>query len=254
MNLRILKSLRQQVLGYHPQKGDAIFWVQGALIALLFGRLFFDSYLAVAILSPIAIPWVIIQKKNKREQSCRLIGIQFKDAIFSVLTSLKAGFSIENAFMEARRDMELLYGKNSDISFYLARISKGLKNSVPLEKLIYGMGKETENSDIQDFAMVFSVAKRSGGNMTDIIQRTIEVISRKIDVEKEIDVLISAKRLESRIMNCVPFFIIFYISVTSPGFFDALYHNVFGIILMTVCMVIYCISYVLSERIVNISV
>ena len=246
--------MRQQVLNYHPQKGDVIFWLQGALIALLFGRLFFDSYLAVAIISPIAIPWVIIQKKNARELRCRQIGIQFKDAIFSVLTSLKAGFSIENAFLEARRDMELLYGKGSDISFCLGKINKGLKNSVPLEKLIYGMGKETGNSDIQDFAMVFSVAKRSGGNMTDTIQKTIEVISRKINVEKEIDVLISAKRLEARIMNCVPFFIIFYISVTSPGFFNALYNNVFGIVLMTVCMVIYCISYVLSEHIVNISI
>ena len=220
----------------------------------MFGRLFFDSWLAVLMISPIAIPWTLLQRKNESIRKCRQIGIQFKDAIFSVLTSLKAGFSIENSFLEARRDMDLLYGKNSDISFYLSRISKGLKNSVPLEKLIFGMGKETGNSDIQDFALVFAVAKRSGGNMTEIIDRTIIVISGKLEVEKEIDVLISAKRLEAKIMNMVPFFIIFYISITSPGFFDALYHNFFGIILMTVCMVIYCISYVLSEKIVNIRI
>ena len=206
------------------------------------------------MISPIAIPWTLLQRKNESIRKCRQIGIQFKDAIFSVLTSLKAGFSIENSFLEARRDMDLLYGKNSDISFYLSRISKGLKNSVPLEKLIFGMGKETGNSDIQDFALVFAVAKRSGGNMTEIIDRTISVISGKLEVEKEIDVQISAKRLEAKIMNMVPFFIIFYISITSPGFFDALYHNFFGIILMTVCMVIYCISYVLSEKIVNIRI
>jgi tight adherence protein B len=223
-------------------------------IAVMFGRLFFDSWLAVLMISPIAIPWTLLQRKNESIRKCRQIGIQFKDAIFSVLTSLKAGFSIENSFLEARRDMDLLYGKNSDISFYLSRISKGLKNSVPLEKLIFGMGKETGNSDIQDFALVFAVAKRSGGNMTEIIDRTICVISGKLEVEKEIDVLISAKRLEAKIMNMVPFFIIFYISITSPGFFDALYHNFFGIILMTVCMVIYCISYVLSEKIVNIRI
>ena len=116
------------------------------------------------------------------------------------------------------------------------------------------MGKETTNTDIQDFALVFSVAKRNGGNMTEIIDRTISVISGKLEVEKEIEVLISAKRLEARIMNMVPFFIIFYISITSPGFFDALYHNVLGICLMAVCMVIYCISYYLSEKIVNISI
>lgn len=250
----MLKSLWQQGLNYRIQKGDVVYWLQGMLIAIMFGRLFFDSWIAVFVLSPIVFPWVIIQKKNAREQRCRQIGIQFKDAIFSVMTSLKAGFSIENAFMEARHDMDLLYGKGSDISFYLAKISKGLKNSVTLEKLIYGMGKETGNMDIQDFALVFTVAKRSGGNMTDIIERTIGVISKKINVEKEIEVLVSAKRLEARIMNCVPFFIISYISVTSPGFFDSLYHNVFGIVLMAICMVIYIISYVLSERIINISV
>ena len=108
--------------------------------------------------------------------------------------------------------------------------------------------------DIQDFAEVFAVAKRSGGNMTEIIGRTITVISQKMDVEKEIDVLISAKRMEARIMNMVPFFIIFYISLTSPGFFTPMYHNVFGVILMTVCMGFYAFAYLLSERIVNIHV
>jgi tight adherence protein B len=113
---------------------------------------------------------------------------------------------------------------------------------------------ESQNSDIQDFAEVFSVAKRSGGNMTDIMGRTISVISRKIDVEKEIDVLTSAKRMEAGIMNLVPFFIIFYISITSPGFFAPLYHNLFGIILMTVCLIFYIFAYFLTERIVNIYV
>lgn len=254
MNSKILKSFWQQALNYRFDKSDVIFWLQGALISLMFGRLFFDSWVATGLVSPIIFPWVLMQKKNAKEKRCRQIGMQFKDAIFSVLTSLKAGFSIENAFLEARQDMELLYGKSSDISGYLERISKGLKNSVPLEKLIYAMGKETENTDIQDFAQVFAVAKKSGGNMTDIIERTTLVISKKMNVEKEIEVLVSAKKLEARIMNLVPFFIIFYISVTSPGFFDSLYHNVFGIVLMTVCMVVYCISYVLSERIVNISV
>ena len=254
MKLKILKSLWQQALNFRPHREDIIYLLQGMLIAIMFGRLFFDSWIAVGIISPIAIPWTLMQRKNQKNKKCRLIGIQFKDAIFSVLTSLKAGFSIENAFMEARRDMDLLYGKNSDISFYLSRISKGLRNNVPLEKLIFGMGKETTNTDIQDFALVFSVAKRNGGNMTEIIDRTISVISGKLEVEKEIEVLISAKRLEARIMNMVPFFIIFYISITSPRFFDALYHNVLGICLMAVCMVIYCISYYLSEKIVNISI
>lgn len=233
---------------------DLPYILQGAVIVFLFGKLFYDSYIAMALLSPMMIFWVMLQKYIDRMRRRRIIGIQFRDAIYSVLTSLKAGYSVENAFRESRKDMELLYGDKSDIVFYLSRICKGLKNNIPLEKLIYGFGKECENTDIQDFAMVFKVAKRNGGNMTEIIERTIGVISQKISVEKEIDVLISAKRLEARIMDMVPFFIIFYISISSPGFFDAMYHNPFGIVLMTICMIVYVVAYLLSEKIVNISI
>ena len=148
----------------------------------------------------------------------------------------------------------MLYGKDSDIVYFFTRITKGLSNGIPLEKLMMKMGNDCGNTDIQEFAKVFAIAKRSGGNMTEIIERTIGVISQKVNVEREIDVLVSARRFEARIMNAVPFFMILYISLTSPGFFDALYHNLFGIILMSVCMVIYCVSYVMSEKIINITI
>ena len=183
-----------------------------------------------------------------------MLGIQFRDLIYSALTWLKAGYSIENAFIGARSDVVLLYGKESYIVKHLDKMIKGMKNNIPLEKLISSMGKESDNADIQDFAAVFKVAKRSGGNMTEIIERTISTISQKIDVEKEIDVLVSAKRLEARIMYLVPFFIIFYISITSPGFFDVLYHNTFGVVIMSVCLAIYVVAFILSERIVDIDV
>ena len=220
----------------------------------MFGWLFYDSYVAALLISPMALPWFVYQKKRQNERNRRLVGIQFKDLLASVLTCLKAGYSPENAFVEAQRDMELLYGKKSLICGELDRIRKGIKNNVPIEKLLIRMGKSTKNADIKDFAEVFAVAKKSGGSMTQMMAGTIAVMARKMEVEKEIDVLISAKRMEARIMNLVPFFIIFYISITSSGFFDPLYHNLFGIIFMTVCAGLYVFSYLMSERIVNIDV
>ncbi|MBO4458563.1 MAG: type II secretion system F family protein [Butyrivibrio sp.] len=249
-----MKNFFLQVSNFRPTVRDLPILVQGAGIAVLFGRLFYDSWIAVTLLLPLVIPWFIFQKKMEKRRRIRVLGIQFRDAIASVLTSLKAGYSIENAFRESGRDMELLYGKKSPICKELKRIYKGLNNNIPLEKLMGRLGKESGNADIEEFAEVFAVAKRSGGNMTDIIGRTISVISRKIDVEKEIDVLISSKRLEAGIMNFVPFFIIFYISITSNGFFAPLYHNVMGVVLMTICMLVYFAAYLLSQKIVNITV
>jgi pilus assembly protein CpaF len=253
-DLKARENWRQQALAFRFSSRAIPGIIQGAGIAVLFGRLFYDSWMAVVLASPVMIAWVILQRKRRTDRDRRVVGIQFKDAMLSVLTDMKAGYSVENAFVDARKDMELLYGKKSLICMHLEKISKGIKNNIPIETLVHTFGKESDNADIQDFSQVFTVAKRSGGNMTAVMERTIGVISKKIEVEKEIEVLISAKRMEARIMNCVPFFIILYVNFTSGDFFAPLYHNVFGIVTMSVCLAIYIAAYLMSEKIVNIKV
>ena len=90
--------------------------------------------------------------------------------------------------------------------------------------------------------------------MTDILTKTASVIEQKTETDKEIQLMISAKKLEQKIMNAVPFLIIFYVSSTSRGFFDVLYHNPAGVLVMTVCLAVYMAAVVLSRKIVNIEV
>ena len=108
--------------------------------------------------------------------------------------------------------------------------------------------------EIRDFGEVFAIAKHSGGNMTDILSRTITLIQSRIEVETEIQVMLSAKKMEQHIMDLVPFFIIVYIQLSSPGFFDVLYHNMAGVLFMSICLVLYLSAFVLSEKILAIKV
>ena len=90
--------------------------------------------------------------------------------------------------------------------------------------------------------------------MTEVIERSALVIEEKIKTEKEIQVLISARKLEQKIMNVVPFAILLYVGITSKEFFDVLYYNSAGVIIMTVCLAVYLGAVLLSRRIVNIEV
>lgn len=180
--------------------------------------------------------------------------MQFKDLLLSVSANQKAGYSVENAFRESYRDIEMLYGADSPICREVRHITVGLENNVVLEKLLYSLGQRSHQPDIMQFADVFMIAKRSGGNMTDILAKTAAVIEQKIETDKEIQLMISAKKLEQKIMNIVPFLIIFYVGTTSKGFFDVLYHNLIGIVIMTVCLGFYGAAYFLSKRIVDIEV
>ena len=250
----MMESLKRLVRDFRPEHGDWPILLKGAAIILGFAWFFYHSLLAVPVLSPLILPFFVKEKRDLTRKRSRELGIQFRDAIMSVSTNQRAGYSVENAFAEAVGDMTLLYGRGSLIVKELTRIVKGLKNNITLEKLLEDLGERSKNADIREFAGVFAVAKRSGGNMTQMMADTAAVIGEKLTVENEIDVMLASKRMEARIMDIVPFFILVYVGVTSPGFFEPMYHNVTGIAVMSACLALYVFAYLLSEKIIAVEV
>lgn len=240
---------------YHFKTKEKLLYIsEGILFVAIIGYFFYRSWIACLCLMPVLILFMKEKQKDLAKRQRQELGIQFKDLILSVAANQKAGYSIENAFRESYKDMEMLYGKEGIICSEIKYIIAGLENNVVLEKLIYNLGMRSNLPDITQFADVFFIAKRSGGNMTDILQKTAAVIEQKTETDKEIQLMISAKKMEQKIMNMVPFLIIFYVSSTSKGFFDVLYHNVIGVVIMTVCLGFYAAAYLLSKRIVDIEV
>lgn len=206
------------------------------------------------LLFPIAAGYLRMSQRENRDRQKRALRTEFKDAILSLSANLKAGYAVENALRETGREMDTLYGSKAQITRYLQQIVRGLCNNLPVEQLMQQFAAETGLEEIREFADIFSIVKKSGGNLTEIITETAEVISEKIETEKEIQVMITAKQLELRIMNLVPFAIVFYISVTSQGFFDVLYHNIPGVLIMTGCLILYLAAWLLGRRLIRIEV
>lgn len=240
---------------YHFSAKEGILTaLEGALLVGAIGCFFYRSLLACVLFLPLFCFFIKEKKKEfskkRRQELCE----QFKDLVLALATNMKAGYSVENALRESYRDMELLYGADSPVCFEVRHMVRGMENSVVMEKLLYDLGLRSHLSDIMQFADVFLIAKRSGGNLTEILEKTVAVIEQKIETDKEIQLVISAKKMEQKIMNLVPFLIIFYIEVTSRGFFDVLYHNLVGMIVMTVCLAFYGAAWQLSRKIVEIEV
>lgn len=215
--------------------------------------LFYQSRVAAVILSPLAIPYCMYRLKSEREKKARILSQQFREMLGSVNNALRAGDSPENAFREGYREMAYEYGEYAPITKEMSRVVAGLDNRIPLEKLLEDMAERAGTEEIREFAEVFRIAKRGGGNMTEILSRTAALIAERLDVENEIRIMLGNRRLEQRIMDVAPFLIIFYIGLTSPGFFDVLYHNMEGIAFMTLCLFAYLCALALSERILSVT-
>ena len=186
---------------------------------------------------------------GETEGERRILSGQFREFLESVNNALRAGDSPENAFREGYKEMLYEYGEDVPITKEMSRVVGGLDNRIPLETLLDDFAGRAGTEEIREFAEVFRIAKRGGGNMTEILARTAALIEERLDVENEISIMLGNRRLEQRIMDVTPFMIIFYIGMTSPGFFDVLYHNPEGVVFMTMCLLAYLSALVLSERI-----
>lgn len=240
---------------YRFHKKDWISFILMELIKIIIiCYLFYDSYTGIFVI----LPYIYIDYKETKQvklrQQKRELTLQFQSMMEALVSALNAGYSLEYAFGDARKDLTLLYEKNAPIFKELDVILAGMNMNIPLEKLLKDFGNRSHVEDIDNFANVVTVAKRNGGNLIRIIQKTVNSIAEKIRVEEEIQTMVAAKKLEERIMMVMPYGILLYLRLTNGAYLKVLYHNMIGFVLMTIFLLIIYLADGWAKKIMEISV
>lgn len=231
-------------------------WISNfAEVLLLFcglNYLCYRSWWVFAGCVPFGIWYVKWKRKEKINKRRKLMEYRFQDVLYSLQTAVRAGYSMEHAVTECRKEMEQIYGTGDDLVEELIYMERQMRVGIPPEQLFLELGQRSGVEDIRNFGEIFLISRRSGGNLGEIMEKMAKVIGEKIRVGKEIDVSIAGKRMEQLVMSLVPGGMILYMQITSDGFLDVLYHNLFGAVVMTVCLGIYVFSFWLGRKIVRI--
>lgn len=190
----------------------------------------------------------LVQKQKAKLEQGFLLGMQY------AATALAAGYSIENAFIQALGELRKICRPEEPVLREFSRLVNGLKINQSMEELLLNLAGRSQVEDIQTFAEVFSAARKSGGNLIAVIQNTVSSISGKEETRQEIEVCLASKKLEQSIMSLVPAVLICYVGITSPGFLDVMYKNPAGILIMSICLGIYLSAFLLGRKIVDIEI
>lgn len=225
-----------------------------AVLAGLAGWILYQSFwgcLLILIIFPLCRRCYREEKKEKRKQ---VLLLEFKDAMQSVAASLLSGYSIENAWKEAEKELRELYGEEGLMVEEMRRMNSAILMNQPVEQLLYQFALRTSCEDILEFAEVFRFAKRSGGNFGKIIQNTVFHIGEKIETDREIQIMMAGRIMEQRIMNIVPVGLLAYLNLTSKEFLEPLYGNLFGVCVMSVAFLAYLGALMLARKMTQIKI
>lgn len=242
------------------------FVVGGAVGYLFYGGIAKDSYgnptavtyvlntivviLCGGIVGKIFLPIRTQQILNSRQKKLKS---QFRDMLEALSTSLGSGKNVPESFSGAYSDLKNQYEEGAFILKELETIENGITNGINLEDLISDFGNRSGCPDIIDFAGVFEVCYRRGGNIKETIQNTCQILSDKMGVAEEIETTVTGSKNEQYIMLVMPIGLVGMIKMCSPDF-AANFVTPSGIIATTIAIVFFAASYLVGKKLLDIKI
>ena len=179
-------------------KDWGIVFIKSMAATVIIAYLFYDSPIVV-IAFPVVFAYCakLCRQEGVRRQKEKL-NEEFMNVLKVLSSNMLAGYSVENAWQEAEKEMELMYGNDS---LMLSEMNRQIKMNQTFEAVLSEFAHRSGLEDIVNFSDIFSFAKRSGGRFVDIIESTTYRMWTKYDTNRQIDVAVSAKRLEQGQLN-----------------------------------------------------
>lgn len=224
------------------------------IAAIVVGLLFYNSWVAVGIFA-MGIPLFFIAVKKKLCQK-RLIQLKldFRELMTVMYSMINAGYSLETAIVQAPESLRLCCQPDSCLLKELDYIIQKMKMNYRVIGLLEDFARRSQDSDIENFYQIIHIAQQYGGSMSRIIHTSIGKINERIEVQCELETMISGKKHEFMIMMVIPIGIMAYMRLGSGEMMAVLYTTILGRIIMTIALAIYGAAVVWGQKIVHIHI
>ncbi|WP_195986089.1 type II secretion system F family protein [Clostridium sp. D33t1_170424_F3] len=208
--------------------------------------------LSVAGGALVGIVYVFAAAQNAIHKRLTKLRVEFYDLLEAMSVAMRAGNPVLKALLSAQGDLSMIYPEDSDIMVELNLILSRFNNAVPLSEAFLDFARRSGLEDVESFASVYATIEGKSGRADEIIRETQQIIADKMEIEMEIDTMMTAAKSEVNIMLFMPLVILLVIGYAGAGFMDALYTTPLGRLVATVGLVVFIVSFIMARKFSNI--
>lgn len=241
---------------YHMNPIEWTFYaIAAGTVLFCVGYIFYQHIILSAVLAVGGLFYPKMRKKQIIKSRKSKLNLQFKDMLYSLSSAVGAGNSVEKALFVTLEDMRQQYNDPNafiikELELMVSRVS--LNNTI--EDVLNDFAARSHLEDIQTFANIFEISKRTGGNLIEIIRNTTQIIADKIETQTEISTIISGQQMEQKVLMVMPFALVFFMTKTGSGFMDPIFTTWLGRIIATISLAIILLGSLWSKKIADIRI
>jgi tight adherence protein B len=240
---------------YMPWTDKVFYTFIASVVIFSIGYVFYRSFIISLLFSSIGLFYPGIKIKTIIKKRKGKLNLQFKDLLYSLASSMSAGKSVERAFFDAEKDLQVLYpDPETSINREIKYIIRKLDMNQTIEGALANLAKRAHLEDLDDFVDVFQTCKRAGGNLIEVIANTSKIINNKIEIKEEINNMIAAKKFEQKVLTIMPIFMLLLLSISASDYISPIFTTLVGKFIMTITIVLLLTAYFISKKIMDIKV
>ena len=207
-------------------------------------KIIFLAMIAVAVTFP--IPRLYL--RHLKKQRLQKFSDQLEDALLSMSSSLKAGFSINQAMESVAQE------NRSPISFEFKLLTNEIRLGVSLEEALENMNKRMMSPDLELVSVAIITARQTGGELTGVLERLAGVIRERVRIQQKIRSLTAQGRMQAWIIGLVPFALMLALFYIAPDMMASFFSNFVGILLLIGVIVLDICGFLMIRKITTIDV
>jgi tight adherence protein B len=135
-----------------------------------------------------------------------------------------------------------------------AQVFQQQKVGLQFRDALIQMGERVPSRDLQFLITAILVQKETGGDLTEILDRTSHVIRERIRIEGEVRTRTAQGRLTGWILSLLPVVMLAIINVVSPGYSTVLFHDPTGQKLLYAAAAMIVVGALIIRKVVDVQV
>jgi tight adherence protein B len=223
--------------------------VAGFAVIFIFYKIIILSIVGGTI---VGVVWIFVSANSTIGKRKRKLRVQFFDLLEALSVSMRAGNPFPKALQSSREDLLLIYPDDSDIIIELDIMLGKFRNNIPLAEAFADFAERSNIDDIASFAAIYATIEGKSSRADEIVHETQQIISDKMEIEMEIETLMTAAKSEVNIMLFMPLVILGIIGYAGAGFMDAIYTTTMGRLVSTGGLIVFIISFAMARKFSNV--
>jgi len=231
----------------------ALAGLAGFLAMLIFGlgslNWSWSKGLALAAVAALAaFPMPLWYLRWRRQRRLLRFNEQLEDALTSMSSALKAGFSINQALDVVAQE------NRPPISFEFRLLMQEIRLGVPMEEALNKMVDRMQSDDLELVATAIITARQTGGELTVIFQRLAEVIRERLRIEGRLRAMTALGKLQAVIVGAMPFLLMFLMAKVAPEMMNVFFNSMFGLAMIGSASLLVIIGFLVTKKITTIDI